>query len=123
MGAQRATRSQMLVELRRWLPNASLRKLGDMIDGAKLVVIEGQSESSTSLAFGLVLDGRLRVTAEGAETRWVGPGEIFGMIQYAMHRMDAPVLLTSTTNTVRYLAFSHDDVAKRGYARSDVRPL
>jgi hypothetical protein len=80
--------------------------------------MESKAKSSTALAFGLVLEGMVGVTIADGETRWVGPGEVFGMIQYELNRGNTPVLLTSTTRPVHYLAFSHEDVAMGGFARS-----
>jgi hypothetical protein len=117
MGTQSATRSQMMVALRRWMPNASLRRIGDLLDQAKVMTMEGKSELSTSLAFGLVLEGTMRVTVEGGETRWIGPGEVFGIGRYQLNRADAPTLLTNTTKSARYLAFSHADIAPLTGAR------
>lgn len=37
MGTRTAKRSQMLVALRRWMPNASLRRIGDLLDQAKVI--------------------------------------------------------------------------------------
>lgn len=107
MGTQSVNRAQVLIALRRSLPNMSLRRLGDLVDSAKLVTVSGKKESVASLAFGLVLDGTLRVTMEGAPTRWVGPGEVFGASLYEHQKIDNPVKLAGSSNTVRYLAFSH----------------
>lgn len=122
MGTQSATRSQMLVALRRWMPNASLRRIGDILDQAKVITVEGKAEYSTSLAFGMVLDGTLRVAMEGGETRWIGPGDVFGMAQYELNRVDSAArLMGTTTKTVRYLAFSHADIASLDSARQPSR--
>lgn len=117
MGVRSATRSQILVALRRWMPNVSVRKLGDMLDRAKLVELDVKGAPPATLAFGLVLDGTVRVTVEGGDTRWVGPGEVFGMAQYELNQSDNHVLLRSTTKTAHYLAFSHADVATHGLVR------
>jgi len=117
MGTKSATRSQMLVALRRWMPNASLRRIGDLLDQAKVVTVEAKGETWTSIAFGMVLDGTLRVAREGGEARFIGPGEVFGMAQYELNRFDSPVVLSGATKTTRYLAFSHADVASFDSAR------
>lgn len=117
MGTRTATRSQMLVALRRWMPNASIRRIGDLLDQAKVISVEAKSEYSTSIAFGMVLDGTLRISMEGSEPRWIGPGEVFGMAQYELNRFDSAVRLEGTTKPVRYLAFSHADIASLDPAR------
>lgn len=120
MGTEHTTRPQILLALRRWKPRMSLRRLGDMINGAQLHVVEAKTESSAMLAFGIVLDGTLLVRI-GEEQWLLGPGEVFGMSQYAVKEGNSPVSLRSTTGTVRYLGFSHDDVATLGFARA--RPV
>lgn len=117
MGVRNASRSQILVALRRSMPNVSVRRLGDLIDRAKLVELEGKEAPTVPLAFGLVLDGTVRVTAEGADTRWVGPGEVFGMAQYEIYHTDTRISLTSTTKKAHYLAFSHEDLVMQGLTR------
>jgi hypothetical protein len=117
VGVRSATRSQILVALRRWMPNVSVRKLGDLIDRAKLVELDNKGAPSAILAFGLVLDGTIRVMVEGGDTRWVGPGEVFGMAQYQLSQGDMRLLLTSTTKTAHYLAFTHANVATQGLVR------
>jgi hypothetical protein len=92
-----------------------------MVDGAQLLTLDAQKDAPASLAFGLVLKGTLRVTADSGETRWVGPGDMFGMTQYELNPGDNSLLLRSTITAVSYLAFSAEHVAKQGFAR--VRPL
>lgn len=122
MGTRSATRSQILVTLRRWMPNASVRRLGDLLDRAKLIELEGKASPTTQLAFGLVLDGTLRVAVEGGETRWVRPGEVFGMAQYELNHEDHRLTVTKTTKTAQFLAFSHADIVMQGFGWREPLP-
>ncbi len=123
MGAQSATRSQMLMTLRNRMPNASLRRIGDMLNNANVLALEKpktettQSQTFLSVAFGLVLEGTLRVH-EGGETRWVRPGELFGMNQYQQTGKEASISVTCATQAVRVLVFSSADVANMGLIRA-----
>ena len=115
MVGRRATRSQILVALRRSMPNVSVRRLGDLIDRAKLIELNNKDSLTATVAFGFVLDGTVRVAMEGAETRWVGPGELFGMARYDLDHRDHHVELTSTTKTAHYLAFSDAEMDIEGF--------
>lgn len=123
MGIRTATRSQLLMTLRRWMPTMSLRRLGDVLDGAKLVTIEGNSESTATAAFGLVLEGMLHVAVEGENSRWVGPGEIFGMTTYRFSGKDSAMSLSARTQTVRYLAFSQSELTTLSFIRRPGSPV
>lgn len=124
MANQAMTRSQLLVTLRHWLPNASLRRLGDLVDSANVVTLEKPAPDKQTvpakvpLAFGVVLQGTLRVTIEGEGTRWVRPGDIFGMTRYQTTRQDALASLVCATPTVQILSFTMNDVSGFGYVRA-----
>jgi hypothetical protein len=123
MGAQTATRAQVLVALRRWKPNMSLRRLGDLIDSGKLMSVKGDHEIPASLAFGVVIEGAMRIKVEDAPWRWVGPGETFGTSEYELTPRDMPVTIVGVSNTTRYLAFAHDSVEGLNFsARAPERP-
>jgi len=117
MGLRKATRSQALIALRQWMPNKSIRRLGDMIDKAELLTLQASPAPKLppSLAFGLVQDGMLRVTANG-ETRSVGPGQVFEVPEEQPGGVPQ-VSLALTTNTVRYWAFSRESVESMGFVR------
>ncbi len=117
MATQAVTKSQLLLALRQHYPHMSLRRMGDMIKGATLEVVEPNVDWQASLAFGIPLDGPLYVTS-GEEKWFIRPGEVFGMRQYALKGGDSPVWLKSTTTTVRYLTFSHNNVSSLGFARA-----
>jgi|GEM_PF-6509961 hypothetical protein len=111
MGRRTATRTHVLVALRRYKPNMSLRRLGDLIDSATLEEVKGDVVSEGSLAFGIVRDGLLRVTVDG-ETQWVGPGEVFGISQYLLKSGNYQMKITGMQPANHYLAFTHEMVMK-----------
>ena len=123
MGLRRATRSQALIALRQWMPNKSIRRLGDMIDKAELITLQVPPKDQEpqppilppSLAFGVVLEGLLAVTING-EKRWVGPGQVFE-VPAEVAGGKSPISLALATNTVRYWAFSRETVAGMGFVR------
>ncbi len=120
MATQQITKPQLLLTLRQHFPHMSLRRVGDMIQGATLHVLEPNVDWPASLAFGIPLDGTLYVTM-GEEKSIVRPGEIFGMSQYEQNGGDSTVRLKSTIKTVHYLAFSHGTIESLGSAR--LRPV
>jgi len=126
MGLRRATRAQALIALRQWMPNQSIRRLGDMIDQAELITLQAppppkpqepapSPKLPPSLAFGLVLEGLLGVTING-EKRWVGPGQLFEVPSNPQGDK-TPISLALATNTVRYWAFSRETVTSMGFVR------
>jgi hypothetical protein len=116
MATQQMTKPHLLLALRQHYPQMSLRRIGDMIRGATLEVVEPNEDWSASMAFGIPLDGTLYVKS-GEEQLFVRSGEVFGMNQYTLKRSNSAVLLRSTIKTVRYLAFSHGHVSLLGFAR------
>lgn len=123
MAIRTATRSQLLMTLRRWMPGTSLRRLGDVLSSAKLVTVEGNAESMTTAAFGLVVQGTLQVKVEGEGSHWVGPGEIFGISQYQFSGKDAAMVLSARVQTVRYLAFSQSTLRTLNFIRKPSSPM
>lgn len=117
MATQEVAKPQLLLALRQHFPRMSLRCMGDMLRGAKMLVVEPDNkEWPAKLAFGIPLDGMLYVRMDD-EQRLVSPGEVFGINQYTLKGIDSSVSLRCTIKTVRYLAFSHNDIQSFGFAR------
>lgn len=123
MAIRTATRSQLLMTLRRSMPGTSLRRLGDVLSSAKLVTVESNAKSMTTAAFGLVVQGNLQVTIEGEGSHWVGPGEIFGISRYQFSGKDAAMVLNARAQTVHYLAFSQSTLRTMNFIRQPSSPM
>ncbi len=123
MAIRTATRSQLLMTMRRWMPAMSLRRLGDILSDATLVTVESNAESVTTAAFGLVVEGTLQVRVEGEGSHWVGPGEIFGISQYQFSGKDAAMVLSARAQPVRYLAFSQSTLRTLNFIRRPSSPM
>jgi hypothetical protein len=107
MGTQTANRARVLVALRRWRPNASLRRLGDLMNSAKSMTINGDHAVTAPLPLAIVIYGSLRVKVEDGPWQWVGPGEIFGSSQYETRPIETPVTIVSVSKTAQYLALPY----------------
>lgn len=110
------TRARLLAALRRVIPGASARRLGDLIDAGTLQSVALQQNLDMSMAFGTVLLGNLTIHLGGEPVFTARAGETFGLARYALDGKNIDCKATTAAANTQVLTFSHEIVTALGLA-------
>ena len=105
------SRAELLKATRRALPHGSWRRLGDIIDAAgQPTDVHVGDEFAETLAFGIVLDGYVRVEIPpGSPERILGPGDLFGFPGHLLSPLLEGEMMTVKSQShhkAKYLKFT-----------------